>query len=333
MKRKILSFGLMLSLAFGGLIVSCNNSEDADVLPAVTNTGYNYIIPPVGTTGRIQVLGNPKNYSDTATRHVVSVAYDLKNSRAFDLNKYYSSAANLSGDVLKEKISQIISSGAKKLDYSENKEPDKFDVWDMCREGDQDPKNPGKVWLIYTEKSINKSFRSGSANGDSKWNREHVWAKSHGDFGTSNGPGTDGHHLRAADVSENGRRSNYDFAGEVGASKGLKNGYYTPPKSSRGDVARMILYMELRWNASHNLKVDDKVEPKNTDRARHGKLSDLLKWHNEDPVDPYEIRRNNVIFKYQGNRNPLVDHPELVEYIFGNKKGQSWDGGYVYSAN
>lgn len=48
-----------------------------------------------------------------------------------------------------------------------------------------------------------------------------------------------------------------------------------------------------------------------------GKLSTLLKWHIEDPVDDFERNRNEVIFSYQGNRNPYIDHPEFVEMIYG----------------
>ena len=48
-----------------------------------------------------------------------------------------------------------------------------------------------------------------------------------------------------------------------------------------------------------------------------GKLSTLLKWHLEDPVDDFERNRNEVIFSYQGNRNPYIDYPEFVEMIYG----------------
>jgi len=49
----------------------------------------------------------------------------------------------------------------------------------------------------------------------------------------------------------------------------------------------------------------------------HGKMSVLLEWHEEDPVDAREIRRNNIIFEdYQGNRNPFIDHPEFADMIW-----------------
>jgi hypothetical protein len=49
----------------------------------------------------------------------------------------------------------------------------------------------------------------------------------------------------------------------------------------------------------------------------------MLKWHREDPVSEKEMKRNNAIYAHQNNRNPFIDYPELVEYIWGNKKGQT----------
>ena len=53
----------------------------------------------------------------------------------------------------------------------------------------------------------------------------------------------------------------------------------------------------------------------------------LLKWHRNDPVSEKETLRNDAVFACQKNRNPFVDHPELAEYIWGNKKGEAWYSG------
>jgi endonuclease I len=187
----------------------------------------------------------------------------------------------------------------------------------MCEDVDENPANDSQVWLVYKEVGIDKNKRVSSYSAG--WNREHTWAKSHGDFGDSHGAGTDGHHLRASDARENGNRGNLDFADVNGPR--TKNGtFYEPPLSAKGDVARSIFYMAVRYgfNVNETGGLGDKGN------ENHGKLSDLLKWNELDPVDPYEIRRNNEVYGYQNNRNPFIDHPELVKYIFGDKKTAVW---------
>ncbi|MDE6450273.1 MAG: endonuclease, partial [Muribaculaceae bacterium] len=48
----------------------------------------------------------------------------------------------------------------------------------------------------------------------------------------------------------------------------------------------------------------------------------LLKWHRQDPVSEKETKRNDVVYGRQKNRNPFIDHPELVEHIWGNKTSE-----------
>lgn len=258
-----------------------------------------FLTPEVDAEGKIIVRYTPKEYVTRVEegQHMMSVRIP---------GNYYSSAISLSGTDLRNEIREIISTGADKLSYTT--------VWDMCEDGDENPTDASQVWQLYVEKGIAKTAH---VSGSTGWNREHVWAKSHGDFGTSAGPGTDGHHLRASDAQENGNRGNLDFANVNGAR--TKNGsFYEPPKSAKGDVARSIFYMAVRYGFT----VDD-LGGQGTD-ARHGKLEDLLEWNELDPVDSYEIRRNNVIYGYQHNRNPFIDHPELVRYIFGDKKAAVW---------
>ena len=104
---------------------------------------------------------------------------------------YYKDAIGKEGQALKAALHEIISDH-KQLSYAE--------VWDALRETDEDPNNPNNVILFYSGDSRSKD-RNGGNVGD--WNREHTWAKSHGNFGTSKGPGTDIHHLRPTDVQVN----------------------------------------------------------------------------------------------------------------------------------
>ena len=79
----------------------------------------------------------------------------------------------------------------------------------------------------------------------------------------------------------------------------------------------MILYMDVRYEGTSGELDLTAVDAVNTAPApEHGRLSTLLAWHEQDPPDAFEINRNNVVYSYQGNRNPFIDHPEFVEYIW-----------------
>ncbi|MFI8945158.1 endonuclease I family protein [Streptomyces sp. NPDC053750] len=224
---------------------------------------------------------------------------------------YYKNAIGRTGTSLKSSLHTIISDQTK-LSYSA--------VWDALKATDQDPANSGNVILLYSGISRSKSLNGGDT-GD--WNREHVWAKSHGDFGTSTGPGTDLHHLRPEDVRVNSIRGNKDF--DNGGSAFTDNGgsltdsdSFEPRDAVKGDVARMIFYMAVRYEGGDgwaDLEVNGSVN--NGSNPYIGKLAVLKQWNDEDPPDAFEERRNQVIHdSYQHNRNPFVDHPEWVEAIW-----------------
>ena len=224
---------------------------------------------------------------------------------------YYAGALGKSGQELKDALHQIISSQSK-LTYDQ--------VWEALKNTDEDPNNSSNVILLYTGRSQSKSTNGGDVD---DWNREHVWAKSHGDFGTSTGPGTDIHHLRPTDVSVNSTRGNKDFD-NGGSQVGEAPGNYTdadsfePRNAVKGDVARMILYMAVRYEGGDgfpDLEPNDSVN--NGTAPYHGRLSVLKQWSTQDPPDAFEMRRNDVIYNtYQHNRNPFIDHPEWVESIW-----------------
>jgi endonuclease I len=225
---------------------------------------------------------------------------------------YYDSAEGLTGEALKAELNDIISV-SDPVSYSE--------VWDGLTASDEDPANPDNVILLYTGESRAKSLNGGDV-GD--WNREHVWAKSHGDFGTATGPGTDLHHLRPTDVQVNSIRGNKDFDEGGSAVSGAPGNYtdsdsFEPRDEVKGDVARMILYMAVRWEGEDSfadLEPNDTVN--NGSAPYHGKLSTLLEWNDADPVSAFEANRNDVIDEqFQHNRNPFIDHPEWADAIWG----------------
>jgi len=219
---------------------------------------------------------------------------------------YYDSAAGLSGEALKSALHYIIDGHTEKsYDF----------LWTGLKYTDEDPNNSSNFILIYTGRSLSKT------EAYPEWNREHVWAKSHGDFGNTPPCGTDMHHLRPSDVSVNGDRGNKDFDNGGTQHSEATGCYYDsdswePRDEIKGDIARSMLYMTVRYegdNGELDLELVDYVP---TSGPYFGKLSTLLAWHIQDPVDDWERRRNDRVYSYQNNRNPFIDHPEYVSYIW-----------------
>ncbi len=128
-------------------------------------------------------------------------------------------------------------------------------------------------------------------------NREHVWPQSK--LGSTK---DDLHNLRAAVVSVNSTRSNYPFTNQVTQMSWQKIGNtFYPGMEHVGDVARIVLYVSIRYNL--NL-------------SAVGNLQMFLTWHEADPVSDFELSRNGKIYEIQSNRNPFIDHPELVNIYF-----------------
>ncbi|WP_416982843.1 endonuclease I family protein [Streptomyces sp. T028] len=230
---------------------------------------------------------------------------------AYD-STYYKNAVGKTGTSLKSSLHTIISANVTKISYSA--------VWNALKVTDQDPNNSSNVLLLYSGVSRSKSLNGGDV-GD--WNREHTWAKSHGDFGEAIGPGTDLHHLRACDVQVNSTRGNLDFdnGGSTVTNGGgslVDSNSFEPRDADKGDVARMILYMAVRYEGDDgwpNLEPNDSVG--NGSNPYMGRLSVLKAWNDEDPPSAFEEKRNQAIYDtYQHNRNPFIDHPEWVEAIW-----------------
>ena len=219
---------------------------------------------------------------------------------------YYDSADGLSGTALKAALHDIIDGHTEKsYDF----------LWTGLKYTDEDPDNSNNFVLLYTGRSLSKSSSYPA------WNREHTWAKSHGDFGNDPPCGTDMHHLRPTDVSVNSDRGNKDFDnGGTLHSEATECRYdsdsWEPRDAVKGDVARSMLYMTVRYEGDSGEPDLELVDYTGTSGPNFGKLSTLLAWHVQDPVDDWERRRNDRVYSYQNNRNPFIDHPEYVAYIW-----------------
>jgi len=155
------------------------------------------------------------------------------------------------------------------------------------------------------------SFYSGIAigpgwDGGDTWNREHTWPNSKGDA-SGNGE-NDIMMLRPASMQENSGRGNIAY--------GESSGYYHPNKESnyeldvRGDVSRIMLYVYTRWGNTGSMWGSNGVIES---------LDVLLKWMVEDPVDTWELGRNDSVESITGTRNVFVDYPELAFLLFGEE--------------
>ena len=201
----------------------------------------------------------------------------------YAFGSYYAEALNKSGAELRASLNKIISSNVKSQSYS--------CVWNMIEEADEDPGNPDNVILIYNQQSYPKAAKSGRSYPGPKWNREHLWAKSHGFPKKSQAAYTDGHHLTASDETCNSRRGNLDF-GEgghwvSGCNSQTNGNTWTPPQQNRGDIARSLFYMAVRYEGNDgsrtpNLNLADNLT--SVGRPLMGKLCTLYQWHKDDPV-------------------------------------------------
>ena len=245
---------------------------------------------------------------------------------------YYNSAEGKNKGALLEALELIVGEH-KTLGYG--------DLWDLYYESDVT--SEGYIWDMYsTSKYTPGRNQCGSYSKIGEcYNREHSFPKSW--FDDRSPMYSDAFHIYPTDGKVNGQRSNYPF-GEcangsyVSSSGGVKalgrlgsstfSGYsgivFEPDDQYKGDFARSYFYMA----AAYNSYIDDWSSAQLAGNS-YPCFSDwsvnlLMKWHREDPVSEKEINRNEVVYRWQGNRNPFIDHPELSEYVWGTKKNEGW---------
>lgn len=244
------------------------------------------------------------------------------------IGQYYAGAEGKRGEDLKQALNNIIK-GHVQLTYSE--------VWEALKMADEDPQNHDNVIGFYSKQSLPKSATVAGEGGGNGWNREHVWAKSHG-FPKPNMPAyTDIHHLRACEADINSLRGDAVFADLKKQGQPVKNaaGNYVdtareiwePRDDIKGDIARIFFYMDTRYQGKtaqepdliivEDLPAGTKNGVDADGNGYFGKYSDLIKWNKMDPVDDAERARNEKVFEIQNNRNPFIDHPEYADAIYG----------------
>jgi len=249
---------------------------------------------------------------------------------------YYSDVnLNVTGVTLKEELAtKIISTHSQFLFYDQ--------VWGASKATDVNPNNNQQVLLIYgfengTDTNVTNDRERGINNNSGNsgdWNREHVFSQSLGNPPLSDsGPGSDAHHLRPADAQRNSSRNNRKFTTGSGNSGIQQNGGWYPGDEWKGDVARMMMYMYVRY--------DIRCLPTNIGTGDNANTPDdmidlFLQWNVEDPVSDFEKQRNayhenTANQNAQGNRNPFIDNPILATRIWGGNKAEDLWG--IYTGN
>lgn len=238
---------------------------------------------------------------------------------------YYDAAIGKSGEALQKSLSAIISN-ATDVGYD--------GLWEVYQTTDRRP--DGKVWDMYsdvTDFTFGTDKCGNYKNEGDCYNREHSVPKSW--FSKASPMYSDAWHVYPTDGKINSYRSNNPF-GEVGSgASSSKNGFskwgscvtpgytgtvFEPNDEYKGDFARTYFYFATRYQD----RIDNwgGIFISTYPHIVKWQLDMLLRWNELDPVSQKEIDRNDAVQKEQGNRNPFIDYPELVDLIFGDRRNE-----------
>lgn len=239
---------------------------------------------------------------------------------------YYDDAIGKSGEALQKSLSVILNN-ADNVGYD--------GLWEVYKTTDRRP--DGKVWDMYSDVT---DFTFGtdkcgnySSEGDC-YNREHSVPKSW--FNNASPMYSDAWHIYPTDGKINSYRSNNPF-GEVGSgASSSKNGFskwgkcvtpgysgtvFEPNDEYKGDFARTYFYFATRYQ--NRINNWGGIFVSSYPHIVQWQLDMLLRWNEMDPVSQKEIDRNEAVYaSKQGNRNPFIDYPELVDLIFGDRRNE-----------
>ncbi len=255
-------------------------------------------------------------------------------AQATEPSGYYSSCEGKSGAALLSQLQQVVG----------NHTVVSYDgLWNLFTSSDV--KANGRIWDMYSTKEwVPNQSKCGNYKyvGDC-YNREHSFPKSW--FNDAKPMYSDAYHLYPTDGKVNGQRSNYPYGecaggttlpgngsvkalGKLGSStfSGYSGTVFEPDDAYKGDFARSYFYMAAAYNDRISSWDSPMLSGNKYPAFSTWACELLLKWHRQDPVSQKEIDRNEAVSARQHNRNPFIDHPELAEHIWGNKKNTGWMG-------
>ena len=267
---------------------------------------------------------------------------------------YYGELTWENGEDLKEKLYNIMRDGYEPISYADPN-------WETNVYADHDPYNYMWLNVIYGYDDVE------SSRTQKGWQREHAFPASLMTGSTTSnatkflGRATDFHNLFAANASGNMSRGNKNYGYADPEAEGYQNNddvfgagwssdakTFEPGDMDKGRVARAIFYMCTMYSKDENdtknnvlmkgLTLQEEAVDYVAGNDCHfaiGHLSELLEWNDLSEVDYLEMQHNESVYSHvyakdghaQGNRNPYVDYPELVDYVFGDKQNEAGDLG------
>lgn len=263
----------------------------------VARNSVSFSEPPVFSTTTESF--SKESGSSSSEDHAVSSLSSAENSSlSSDAIAYFSKIDfNKTGNALRGDLGALLNAKS----YSS---PSYSDLKKSLPKCDLDPAGSGTMLGFYNRKKL-------PAYWNDSWNREHVWPKSRG-VGEK-GPGSDPHMLRPSDAKINSSRGN-NFYGFSKDGKCYDPGCEGYPEY-RGIAARIIFYVATRYWKNYGLELSDNPNDSASMKTM-GKLSRLLEWNRQYPVDATETFRNKVLAEMYNVRNPFIDCPSLADSIW-----------------
>ena len=329
----------VLQCSASGLLQPSVNSADNPTINVSTNTALQ-----AGETCTLTVIaaGIVDSNGLAMTQNYVS-----QFTIAADISSYYNRVNTSSAEQLRCSLNTVIR-GHTVYPYSAGT-TDTWDILEIADEDPNNSGKILDVYRnrSYTKVSSRAGTGSGlTYNREHTWPNSLGFGSDTGNLGLPHGPYTDTHMLYLSDTQYNSDRGNDPYANctmasgcgeratEVNNGNGGGTGVY-PGNSNwtngsrfetwgkrKGEVARAVMYMAIRYEGgTHTVTGQNEPDLELTDTvglivgtssspAYMGLLTDLIQWHQADPPDAAELARNQVIFSFQGNRNPFIDHPE-----------------------
>lgn len=247
--------------------------------------------------------------------------YTTKQNAYYTGDYAYTALISLTNDALFGRLNTLMESTCK---HKKGSGYDYDDLRDVYVKVDRDLNNPGQIILYYSGETHTGVWDKGAT-----WNREHTWPQSKGAYPEDGPINWDMQSVRPANSKLNSGRGNKAYGEGDGFYNPdddieINNTNYKPANlgTYHGDCARVIMYDYLVYGEAGGYTAEGfytgsaQLLSKLGSSGVFESLHVMLKWHMQDPPSLTEMVRNDGAQDYQGNRNPLIDYPELAIQVF-----------------